>query len=206
MLKSLYRSEVQVEPKLTAILTKIKTLSTAKSSRFVVKKSAKKYQGNELSSFTINPLLATGTIVFDPGVRFGITAASVVIQGLTFTAKLVNGFYANDAEIEYINPGVLASLSIQVIERKIYVTLAHDGLAITSTADDVKAAIEGNTAANALVSITGAGAVPLTAESITGLSGGSSTQTYDKADIVSVNRLRSRRWAITIADSANPAA
>lgn len=68
MLKSLYRSEVQDAQKLEAVLEKIKKLTTAKASRFVVKKGTEKFEGKELVSFSINPSLATGTIVFDDGV------------------------------------------------------------------------------------------------------------------------------------------
>jgi hypothetical protein len=85
---------------LEAVLAKIKKLTDQKASRFVVKKGAAKFEGKELVSFSINPTLATGTIVFDDGVT---------------------------------------------------------------------------------------------------------THTYDKADIIGISRLRSKRWAIEIAPNANPA-
>ena len=67
MLKALYRSEVQVEPKLTNILAKIKKLTDEKASRFVLKFAGKLYQGRELVSFVITPGAATATVVIDDG-------------------------------------------------------------------------------------------------------------------------------------------
>lgn len=206
MIKSLYRSEIDNSEVLQRVLDKIKAFTDAKAHRFVVKIGQKKYEGRELAAFALDPSLATGTIELDPGPALGITAASVVIQGLTFTAKQVNGYYANDTTIEYVDPGADGALSVAVIERKIIVTLAYATGAVTSTADDVKAAIEGDAAANALVAITGSGAVALAAAAETPLAGGSSLQTYDKADIIAVVRLRSRRWAIKLNPSADPAA
>lgn len=203
MLKSLYRSEVQKEPKLTAALTKIKKLTDEKASRFVVKKGDMKYEGKELVSFAITPGSATGTVVFDAGAAFGITAASLVDQGLTYTAKeQSNGFFPNDVEIELVDPAALSPLAITVADRVITVSLAHDGTNIISTADDVKAAIIADASAGALLDVTGTGAVPLAALALSGLAGGSSSQSYDKVDIIAISRLRSRRWAIKINPTA----
>lgn len=205
MIKSLYRSELDNADVLQRVLDKIKKWTDEKPGRFVLKIGQYKYEGRELASFVLDPSLATGTIVINAGPAFGITAASVVIQGLTFTAKQVNSFYANDTTIEYINPGTDGALSVAVVERKIKVTLAYASGAPTSTATQVKAAIEAYAPAAALVSIAGSGASALAAAAETPLAGGSSTQTYDKADIITVNRLRSRRWAIKLNPSANPA-
>lgn len=69
---------------------------------------------------------------------------------------------ANPITITLVNPGVDGSLSVTVSGRDITVTLARS-TTLTSTANQVKAGIEGNAAANALVSVTvegtGAGVV-----------------------------------------------
>lgn len=74
-------------------------------------------------------------------------------NALTATAR-VYGAEGNSISIEYVDPGVEAPLSVSVFRQKITVSLANDeNPAITSTAAEVKAAIEAHTEANQLVSL-----------------------------------------------------
>lgn len=98
---------------------------------------------------------------------------------LIFTAKTGNGLIGpgNDVSIEYLNPGALTEACAVSVEGKaISVILKHDGTDITATASEVKAAIEADDDAKALVTVglagedTGAGTVTAMAE--TYLTGG----------------------------------
>lgn len=106
-------------------------------------------------------------------------ALTTVLAGtnndLVFTAK-TKGASGNSITVAYINPGVeTATESVAVVGNAISVTLRSVS-AVLSTATQVKAAIDGNTAAAALVSVansgadTGAGNV--TALAATALTGG----------------------------------
>ena len=95
-----------------------------------------------------------------------------VVQGLTYAAKAA-GALGNLTSITYVNGGVSQSLTVGVVDKAITVNLATDGGGVaTSTADDVKTAVEGYGAAAALVDITGTGAVALIAASQVYLVGG----------------------------------
>ena len=72
---------------------------------------------------------------------------------LTFTSKLP-GTLGNSITVTYFNPGVANTLSVSVSGYSIFVNLGHSGSAITSTAAQVKAAIENHLEANALVTVT----------------------------------------------------
>jgi hypothetical protein len=86
------------------------------------------------------------------------------------------GANGNDISIEYQDPGTAEQpLSVTVSNNAIVITLATNiGGSLTSTANEVKTAIENNTEANGLVSITvpGAGTSIVPAVSQTYLSGG----------------------------------
>lgn len=192
--------------KKTALLQKIAGLYTAKANALVVKRGRLHLQGFNLTGVAIDKDSAGACLVFTVGPRFGVTASALVDQDLTYTAKQVDGWYANDVTVQLVDPGVLAPLAVAVADRHITVTLAHDGTVILSTADDVKAAIAANAEALALVAVTGTGAVALVALAKTPLAGGSNVQTYGKADIVEIQRLRPHRFAIVLAPTANPAA
>lgn len=83
-------------------------------------------------------------------------------NALTATAR-VYGADGNSISIEYVDPGADGDLSVSVHRQAITVTLAYAEAAITSTAAEVKAAIEANSEANQLVTLainaadTGAG-------------------------------------------------
>lgn len=205
-LKSMYRSRLPAA-KVTELLKKIRLLSTERSSRFVLIFKDHRFKGEELTSFTIDETLATGTLLLNAGGRYGVTAASEIIEDLTYTAKKVGDYYANDVRIKYVNPGAVGALSVSVTGHDITVTLAHNGSAVTSTANDIKAAIEALAAANALVSIvvSGVGTDVQSAVAFTALAGGSNQQSFDKANIAMIRRLRTKKWAIELKSDANPA-
>ncbi|MDZ4810754.1 MAG: hypothetical protein SGI96_21165 [Bacteroidota bacterium] len=203
--KSLYRTSLTPAKK-TALLKKIRIYAAAKNSRFSVRKGRSVFKGNELADFTIDENATLNTLMIDTGdVAKGVIPASAIVQDLTYTAKQVGQFYANDATIEYIDPGTDGVISVGVIGRKISVTLAYSVGAVTSDADQVKAAIEGYAPANALVSmvVSGVGVTVQSAQIETGLAGGSSSQNFDKADILKIRRLRSKKYQIVIAEGAD---
>jgi hypothetical protein len=73
---------------------------------------------------------------------------------LTFTAKTA-GTGGNSITITYVVSGLNTALAVNTVGNNITVTVATDGAGVaTSTAAQVKTAIEANTAGNALVSIT----------------------------------------------------
>lgn len=94
---------------------------------------------------------------------------------LVFTARQI----AADGDaitVAYVNPGILAALSVTVSGRAISVALAHDGIGITSTAAQVAAAIAAKPSAAALVTVANAtgddGTGVVTAMAATNLAGG----------------------------------
>lgn len=105
----------------------------------------------------------------------GSLKAAKVIQDLTYTADTA-GAAGNDISITYTDPGAAnQSISVSVVGDAIDVSLATDGSSvITSTADEIKTAIEGTPAAAALVDITvsGTGTNVQTAQAETFLEGG----------------------------------
>ena len=102
--------------------------------------------------------------------------AALVNQGLTYTAKsgYLPGAAGNDITIELVDPGEDGSLSIVAnsTTKVIQVTMAYATGAVTSDADAVKAAIEGDPTANGMVTVTGSGSSPLSALAATPLAGG----------------------------------
>jgi phage tail sheath protein FI len=80
-------------------------------------------------------------------------------NALTFTSKLA-GEIGNSSSIRLVNPNAnSATLSVSVSGRDVAVNLATDSSgAITTTAAQVKTAVEANTTANALFTITNTGA------------------------------------------------
>ena len=77
--------------------------------------------------------------------------------GLTFVAKTA-GIEGNEISVRLKNPGDISqALAVTVSGKAITVSLATNGSGVvTSTAAQIKTAIEANTAANALVEVTGA--------------------------------------------------
>lgn len=76
--------------------------------------------------------------------------------GLTWTAKAV-GAGGNDISVTLVNPGADGPLGVAVSGTDITVTLAYATAAVTSTADDVRLAVNASPAASALVTVTDTG-------------------------------------------------
>lgn len=104
-------------------------------------------------------------------------------NGLTFTARAY-GAEGNGITVAYVDPGDDAALSVSVFRQAITVNLAYAESAITSTAAEVKAAIEAHGAASQLVTVailasdSGAeddGSGIVTAIAATALEGGAGT-------------------------------
>lgn len=124
--------------------------------------------------------------------------ASLIMQDLTYTSKEYSGNYIR---VRYVDPGSPSqSISVSVTSNyDITVNLATDGgSAITSTATQIKAAIEANTPANALVLITisGTGANIQTAQAYTNLANGMSWTDNGRWNIYGMS--------MTTAGSGNP--
>lgn len=120
--------------------------------------------------------LAKSSGSFSDGNASALTTALAGLNNdLIYTAREI----AADADgitIAYVNPGIAAALAVTVVGRAISVALAHDGVAITSTAALVAAAIAAKPAADALVGVANAagsdGTGLVTALTATALSGG----------------------------------
>lgn len=140
---------------------------------------------------------------------------------LVYTSKLT-GVAGDAITIAYIDPAQVGALSIVVTGTDIVVNLAHDGIAITTIADDISAAIALDVDANALVGVAdkagndGSGVV--TAMLATALAGGVdavntvTTVTVSDTDIVvgmakdTSNAITSTATQIKTAIEATPAA
>lgn len=105
------------------------------------------------------------------GSRASLTVAGA--QPVVYTA-VPDGVAGNSVSVEHIQAGLNTPLSIVVVGSVVTVNLATDGGgAITSTGDDVAAAIEASTPASALVTVATVGAAGTTgAVALTSLSGG----------------------------------
>ncbi len=101
------------------------------------------------------------------------TALTGTNNDIVYTAKTKGD---TGITVAYVDPGATHTLSVAVVEKAITVTLGYATGAITSTGDDVKAAIAANAAANALVSTADAaandGSGLVTAMAATPLTGG----------------------------------
>jgi flagellin len=99
-------------------------------------------------------------------------AATGTLEGVDFAAKTA-GVAGNSIQIEFVDPsGNDAELSVSVSGNTITVNLATDGSGdITSTVEEIVAAINTDTDASALVTASGAGTDPVTAGT-TNLAGG----------------------------------
>lgn len=127
-----------------------------------------------------------------PAAAVAATLATGVVannNALTWTAKKA-GVIGNDITLTLIDPpGNNAALSVDVVGRDILVSLATDGAsAITSTAAQVKAAIEASSAADLVtVANTGAstGAAAVVAVAATNLAAGTDASVGRKLWVVS---------------------
>lgn len=102
--------------------------------------------------------------------------AAIVIQDLTYTAKAGSGINGNLINVTYVGGGTAGAEGVTVAGNDIEVAI-EDGV---STADQIKAAVDGNLAAAALVDVTvsGVGANPQTVEAQTYLVGGLGTNDF----------------------------
>lgn len=150
-----------------------------------------KEDGKSVSVKVLGPIKVEANAAISPGSRIKAaalgrvaaaiaaltTALSSTNRDLTFTSKL-RGREGDLISVKYTDPaGNSQALAVSVTGKAINVSLATSGAgAITSTAAEIKAAIEASSAANALVAITypasnnGSGVV--TAMTQTFLSGG----------------------------------
>lgn len=205
LLKSNYFNTLTAA-KMTALLAKIRVNAALKPSRLVVRKEGvvkTTIRGEDLVSFTIDETLATGTIVIDAGPNSGFgLQASLVVQDITYEA-VDPGSQGNDITIEYVDDGTAGAETVDVTDTAIVVHIESG----VSTATQVKAAIDGEPAALALVSATisgTAGDAQVTAAE-TPLAGGDDVQAFDKADVLKIRRLRAKKYMIVLKASANPA-
>lgn len=126
------------------------------------------------------------TAMVDQGYRVGdvltqsfaslTTALTGANNDLVFTAKTA-GVGGNSISVTYVDPGgTTATLGVVVSGKDITVNLGRAASAINTTATALKAAIDGDTGASALVSVANAGADTgaglVTAMSKTNLTGG----------------------------------
>ena len=104
--------------------------------------------------------------------------ASKVIQDLTYTA-VAYGTAGNAITVRYVDPGAInQAISVAVVASAITVNLATDGAGlITSTATQVKAAVDASSPAHALVSVavSGTGSTVQAAVGATALANGAAS-------------------------------
>lgn len=97
------------------------------------------------------------TVATQPNVNVFSSLTTALVgnnNDLVFTSKTL-GVAGDAIEIEYIDPGAEGALGISVVGTVIEITLANSAVpAITTTAAQIKALIEGTPAAHALVGIT----------------------------------------------------
>lgn len=136
--------------------------------------------------FSVQTVVTVNTpsaVTFD-----SLNAAVLVNQSLTYTA-VTSGAAGNLITVEYIDPpGNDVPLSVAVVGTAISVTLATNGSSvITSTGNDVKAAVNAFPAAAALVLVSGTQAGVVTALSATALATGRDSEVEeDGADTVRI--------------------
>ncbi len=118
-----------------------------------------------------------------PGSRFedvfgadGVAATLAIgtgTAGVTYTADK-KGTGGNSIRVAHVNPGAASPLSVAVSGNDITVTLAHSGTAITSTAAQVRDAVNAHAGAAPLVNagLTGDGTGVAVAQALTNLAGG----------------------------------
>lgn len=203
--KSHYKSALAIPAKFTAILLKLRLLLANSPRHIVFEINRLRLPASELTSVAIDESLTTGTITFK---RYpaAVVKASRQIQNLLFTAD-TGGTAGNSITVRYVNDGTAGSETVGVASSAITVHIESG----VSTATQVKAAVDASVAAAALVDVSilsGGGAVAQVTQSVVNLSGGlaaASLETYDKADIRLIKRLRTKKYLIVIKDTANPA-
>lgn len=202
--QSRMRSQLQSTVETKRLLKKIKDLLALSPNHVVFEKAGVRYKAQELGSVAIDETAVSANIQYKRPPLSDV-AGTLVLQDLTYTGLSGNAD-DNDTTIEYVDDGTAGSETVGVVGQAITVHM-EDGV---STATQIKAAIDGTPAAAALVSIaiSGTGSNPQDAVAPTNLSGGVTANTlesYDIADIIMIKRLRTKKYLIKIADSANPA-
>lgn len=115
---------------------------------------------------------ATGSSVFNPtdAANAGRAYATLGAAGAAITYRACEyGLAGNSLEVAQINPGAKGNLRLEVVGSLIRVYLKHNGSAITSTADEVAAAVN---AAGLPVLASAAGTSTVTAVASTALAHG----------------------------------
>lgn len=204
MSKTLYRTSLTLAKK-KQLLHKIKAM------HLIIRKGAVEHNSQgDLANLAVDETVNTASLIFRglPGAK----KASATIGDLTFTADTA-GVAGNAVTVRFVNPGTAsASLSVSVTGSAITVNLATTaGSVPSSTATQIKAAVDAASAAQALVdtAVSGTGATVQTAKAATSLKEGADNpalETYDLADIIEIKRLRTRKWLIILNPDANAAA
>ncbi len=111
--------------------------------------------------------------VFGADGAFATLAVGTGTAGVTYTADQ-KGTAGNSIRVAHVNPGAASPLSVAVSGNDITVTLAHSGTALTSTAAQVRDAVNAHAGAAPLVNagLTGDGTGVAVAQALTNLAGG----------------------------------
>lgn len=189
-----------------ALLTKIATLFAANAASVVFEVGATRYRGQDCQSVVIDPTLGSAQIQFKSPPITSAAHATGTLQDLTFTAA-ATGTGGNAITVAYTAGATAGSEVVSVTGNAISVQIATG----SSTATQVKAALDASSPAAALIStaISGTSAHAQTAPagpaSLSGGTAASTVQNYDLSDIRMIKRLRTKKWLIAIFQTANPA-
>lgn len=205
-MRSRLRSELKNLTETNSLLTKIAFLFSQKASRVEFEIAGSRFSAAACTNVVIDPTLGSANIQFQRA-PFSSTAATATIQSLTYTAGAA-GAAGNSITVTYTTGATAGSEVVTVVGNAISVQIASG----TSTATQIKAAVDASSAAHALVSVailSGQGSTAQTAPvTATALSGGvtaSAVENYDTADIRMIRRLRNKKYMIELTDTANPA-
>jgi len=233
--KSIYRNTLTAA-KLTALLTKIKSLSAGKAASLVIEKGTKRHFGAKLTSFTITPASSTGTLVFaDPLAPVVAATATldltsdIVLTSVALGTSRNTQTFTTQVLPAAANPGASVLVAFTGTAAAIVCTITpnngtnNSATPVNLTTAQLRELINTGAVVGKTVTITdtlglrtlqtatGGGALAVVDAgegdgAVGTFSGGSNTQTYDKADIIGIRRLRTKKWMIQLAPGANPAA
>ena len=127
-----------------------------------------------------------------------LVAATKDIQNLTYEAALA-GAAGNSITVAYTS-GATAGAEVMTIVDNAFSVQIEDGV---SNPVQIKAAIDAELIDD--VDMDAGEDTIQDAQAETALAGGSSTQTYNKADILKIRRLRTKKYLVKLNASANPA-
>lgn len=131
------------------------------------------FYGRTKRAYQVITSMLTGkesTAPNDPGFDAN-TYALLTNQGLTYTSKYP-GAAGNSITITLVDPVADGALAITVVGNAISVSLAQAAGVITTTASQLKTALEANTSVMNLITVSGSGASALTALATTNLATG----------------------------------